>query len=152
MKNMKLILRSAMLIGIMSSCIKDKMADDSKQSTADSIKMFTLGQVEQQHWDNYMKTENKLRRDDGISEDKIDRYMQSIIDEGILDKPVIFPQTENGTEERTVDYKTYKEYRKRHPIDIKRNFVYAIPEDLVGDSLQRDLINKLTKDSSNEMN
>lgn len=117
-----------------------------------SVKIETLGQEEKAIWDYYQEVEKQFIRETEATEDQTIEFVQSLIDKGLIYQPTIFIETKKGTEAKTVDYKTYKEFRKDNPIDLKRHYIVSFfPRDslhnLYIDSVRTNILNALKSDS-----
>jgi hypothetical protein len=90
-----------------------------------------------------------MKDDKEIQEEKIDEYIQPLIDEGSVPKPEIFIDTETGTKARIVDYKIYKKFRSENPINLERLYVVSLPtvDTVFQDSIRKGLIKALKVDS-----
>jgi hypothetical protein len=131
------------------SCSTDRQTDDLNNGVnADSLIIMTLGQQEKASWNYYQEIE-KMMRDEKFRADRIEDYVQALIDEGSIPVPEIFTETEDGTKSTRVDYKTYKKYRAENPIDLGRNYVFKLPEPDTSfrDSVRNDLIKALKGDT-----
>jgi len=132
-------------------CSIDRQTDNLNNVVgADSLMIMTLGQQEQASWDYYQEIE-KMMRSKRLRKDRIDDYVQALIDEGSIPEPEIFTETEEGTKSMRVDYKTYKNYRAENPIDISRDYTFRLslpePDTLFRDSLRINLIKALKGDT-----
>lgn len=135
---------------IVTGCLQSKQAADAEQITnGDSLTTTTLGQQEQAAWNFYQQLETIIRADKAVQEEKINEYIQSLIDKGSIPKPEIFIDTETGTVSKVVDYKTYKKFREQNPINLGRPYVISLPtvDTIFKDSIRKGLINDLKVDS-----
>jgi hypothetical protein len=100
--------------------------DRSKQSVSQSGDnkqlLTTLGQAEKAIEDYYQSMEKEIKNDLGITEEKLEDHIQSLIHIGHIPQPIIFIDTPEGTEAKTVSYSTYKEFRRKNTIDLNRHY------------------------------
>lgn len=125
--SMKIGLYFVLTLAVFSNCSHDKSADGN-ESAEDTIVVFnTLGEEEQFLWDYFQDIEKRLEKDPEIKKENIPKIIQLLINEGELETPVLFIETEQGTQSKAVDYLTYKKYREQNPIDLKRYYVVKLP-------------------------
>jgi hypothetical protein len=128
-----------------------QIVSESKIDQTDSLtKSFsTLGEYEQIKWEYYQSIERALANKGDIQVEKIPGLMQSLIDKGAIPKPIIFIDGTKGSEQKEVDYTTYKDFREKNPIDSKKQFTLMIsPSDsLLVDSMRRTVLKLLSEDS-----
>ena len=138
-----------LILTVLIGCSKSNSNNDIGQTTDSTKFITTLGDEEQAMWDYFQSVERELGNDSKIKKEKIPELIQSLIDNGDLQKPLIFLDSENGTESKVVDYLTYKEFREKNPIDLRRNYVMSmqLTDTLVSDSLRVDLLKQLSRDS-----
>jgi hypothetical protein len=113
------------------SCNRNNTTQDNRAETI----FVTLGQKEEADWNYYQAAEKEYEINTSITEETINEYIQSLIKKGLIERPVIFVDTENGTEPRYVDYEEYKVYRKNNPIDLGRLFIFEAPKEMSNDSV-----------------
>ena len=101
-------------------------------SSKDTIVAKTLGEEEQALWNYFRDFEKQLENDSKIKKEKIPKIIQTLINDGELLTPLLFIDTEQGTQRKVGDYLTYKKYRNENPIDLNRYHVLKIS---VSDSL-----------------
>jgi hypothetical protein len=143
-----------LILIIIIGCAKNNSNNDIAQTT-DSTKFITaLGDEEQAMWEYFESVERDLGNDPKIKKEKISELIQSLIDNGDLQQPIIFLDGEKGTEPKTVDYLTYKEFRRNNPIDPRRPYVVSLQmtdnsvlDSIRMDSIGMDLLKQLSRDS-----
>jgi predicted transcriptional regulator len=69
----------------------------------------------------YISIEEDIKKDLGVSEASIVEHVQSLINNGYVEKPAVLIVTADGPRWVTVDYATYKEFMTDHAI-ISRRF------------------------------
>lgn len=106
-----MILATTILLG----CSHDKPTMNDFESNDTTVKFRTLGEEEQYLWTYFQRFEKQLENDPEIKKEDITKLIQILIDEGDIETPVIYFETEDGTESRIVDYLAYKEFRKKEP-------------------------------------
>jgi predicted transcriptional regulator len=92
-----------------------------------------------------------VRKDLGVSEGTIVDRVQSMIDDGYVEKPVILVITEEGPRWVAVDYHTYREYMASNAITLRRyNGIQPnILDSVLMDSIRSNLLEALKADSVN---
>lgn len=143
-----------LVLAVTGGCSKE----DSKRATiqtADSLKQVSKHTaLEKAIWDYYLSIEKDVRMDLGVSEGEIVERVQSLINDGYVEKPVILVITDDGPRWGTVDYSTYKEYMTSHAI-VARRYHGTQPNVLDSsfmDSIRSNLLEALKGDSVNAVN
>lgn len=151
---MKIGYNFILILIIVFGCSKNSSNDDSRQAIDSTMLNRTLGDEEQAMWDYFQSVERELEKDSKIQKEKIPHVIQTLIDNGDLQKPLIFLDGKNGTESNAVDYLTYKRFRKNNPIDKNRLYVISLRMtdnsvvDSIGeDSIRNVLLKQLSIDS-----
>jgi hypothetical protein len=111
------------ILTLLTACTQTTSTDTSTSViSADSLPLIsTLGQTEKATWSFFQELEAEIKRQEpNFSQNQVNEYIQEMINNGLVNRPEIFIDTKNGTESKTVDYKTYKDFRLNNPIDIKR--------------------------------
>ena len=140
-----------LLLLLSCSCNQDKSTEKSellKLADSNSYPVITLGQLENETWIFFQELESEIKRQEkNINENEINEQIQYMIDKKLVNEPLIILETEKGTEFKSVDYLTYKNYRLKNPIDTNRLFTTGskiTKEDSLRfkeqDSLRKDLI------------
>jgi predicted transcriptional regulator len=87
----------------------------------------------------------------GVSAAETVEHVQSLINDGYVEKPLILVITEDGARWQTVDYYTYKEYMTSNAIVLRSYYGIQpnILDSLFMDSIRSNLLKALKADTLN---
>jgi hypothetical protein len=122
MVTMKSSLIVLCVLFLVITCSPYKRDENVSRSGGNKQLVTTLGQAEKAIDDYYQSMEKEIRNDLGITEEKLEDHIQSLIHAGHLPQPIIFIDAPEGTEAKTVSYSTYKEFRRKNTIDLNRQY------------------------------
>src|SRR5688500_5138992 len=109
------------ILAVTAQCSRDDSRTSDMQR-ADSARLISKHrELENVIRDYYFSIEEGVKKDLGDSEAGIIERVQSLINNGYVERPAILIFTDDGPRWVRVDYSTYKEYMTDHAI-ISRKF------------------------------
>lgn len=148
---MKCELTLFLVLSVAAGCSRED-SQDRISLAADSTNLLSKHRaLEKLVWDYYLSIEEGVRRDLGVSEGEIGERVQSMINDGYVERPVILVITEEGPRWVAVDYHTYKEYMTSNAITIRRYYGIQpnVLDSVLMDSIRSNLLEALNADSVN---
>ena len=137
-----------LILAVTAGCSRDSRNSRIEMSDVDQV-VSTHRELEKLILDYYHSIEEDVKKDLGVSETEVVDRVQSLINEGYVEKPAILIITEAGPTWERVDYATYKEFmtdrasasRRYHGIQPNTGDSLAI------DSIRTNLLRALKGDS-----
>lgn len=128
-----------LFLTITMACSPGHSDSNAGAEITDSAKLIlTREEKEKAIFDYYQSIEREVKNDLGVPKGKIAEHIQSLIDEGHVQKPVIFIDTGHGIELMIVDYMTYKDFSRKDPTDFAKRYELQrkMPDSLFYDSMR----------------
>lgn len=137
------------------TCSPETAQETAAQSDDNKQLLTTLGQAEKAMDDYYQLIEKEVGNDLGITKEELEDHIQSLIQSGHIPEPIIFIDSPEGTEAKTVSYSIYKDFRRKNVIDLNRHYrtnltsAYRAAHNY--DSIRANLLNAFKADTTKAM-